>query len=376
MSSTQRGSRASTQTKGTMLPLPCARSLSAALIISMASARVHAATAQSPTPRATGPTPVQALLVLSKADRTLSIVDPATLTVVARVPVGPDPHEVIASADGRVAYISNYGFGAYNTLTPVDLVGQLALHVIDLGPLRGPHGLVIAGEKLWFTAEGAKAIGRYDPAAHAVDWVLGTGQDRTHMLVVSADGKRVVTSNVNSATVTIAEPRSGPPGPPAPPAAAPGGASWVDWTETVVPVGRGAEGIDVSPDGREAWVANAQDGTISIIDLTSKAVVQTLGADVRGANRLKFTPDGTLVFVSTLGGADLTVLRAATRGVVKRVPVGRGAAGIVMQPDGARAYVACTPDDSVAVIDVRSLTVVGRIAAGGRPDGLAWAVRP
>jgi YVTN family beta-propeller protein len=62
--------------------------------------------------------------------------------------------------------------------------------------------------------------------------------------------------------------------------------------------------------------------------------------------------------------------------VMKRVPIGHGAAGIVMQPDGARAYVACTPDDDVAVIDVKALSVIGRVAAGKRPDGLAWAVRP
>jgi len=351
-----------------VVPLSRAGWLGAALLVGIASPGAHPAIAQSSAPRMPVPTPARALLVLSKTDRTLSIVDPTTLVVVWRVPVGPDPHEVIASADGRVAYVSNYGFGAYNTITPVDLIAQQALPAIDLGPLHGPHGLAVADGKIWFTAEGAKAIGRYDPAPHAVDWVLGTGQDRTHMLVVSADGKRVVTSNVSSATVTIAEPRSGPP--------PPGAASGVDWTETVVPVGRGAEGIDVSPDGREAWVANAQDGTISVIDLARKVVVQTLAADVRGANRLKFTPDGALVFVSTLGGPDVSVLRAAARAVVRRVPVGRGAAGIVMQPDGARAYVACTPDDSVAVIDVRSLMVVGRIGAGGRPDGLAWAVRP
>lgn len=346
-----------------MSRLPTRGSLGAALLVAVAYPVPHPATAQTPAPRTNAPTPVQALLVLSKTDRTLSIVDPTTLAVVARVPAGPDPHEVIASADGRVAYVSNYGAGAYNTITPVDLVRQQALPIIDLGALRGSHGLAVAGGKVWFTAEAAKAVGRYDPAAGSVDWVLGTGQDRTHMLVVSADGKRVVTSNVSSATVTIAELSSG-------------GASRVDWAETVVAVGRGAEGIDVSPDGREAWVANAQDGTISVIDFTGKAVAQTLAADVRGANRLKFTPDGMLAFVSTLGGPDVTVIRTATRAVVKRVPVGRGAAGIVMQPDGARAYVACTPDDSVAVIDVRSLAVVGRIAAGGRPDGLAWAVRP
>src|SRR3984893_10208182 len=86
-------------------------------------------------------TPSVSLLALSKSDQTLSIVDPATLAVIARVPSGPDPHEVIASEDGKFAYISNYGGGAYNTITPVDLVAQKSLPVIDLGALRGPHGL-------------------------------------------------------------------------------------------------------------------------------------------------------------------------------------------------------------------------------------------
>ena len=94
-----------------------------------------------------------------------------------------------------------------------------------------------------------------------------------------------------------------------------------------------------------------------------------------GANRLKFTPDGKLVFVSTLSGPDVTVIDAATRKPVKRIPVGHGAAGIQMQPDGARAYVACTPDDYVVVIDVKTLAVTGRIEAGKQPDGLAWVVR-
>src|SRR6516164_7384473 len=84
-------------------------------------------------------TPSKALLVLAKTDRTLAIVDPESLHVVARMPSGPDPHEVIASADGKFAYISNYGGGAYNTLTVVDLVEQKTLPAIDLGALRGPH---------------------------------------------------------------------------------------------------------------------------------------------------------------------------------------------------------------------------------------------
>jgi YVTN family beta-propeller protein len=90
---------------------------------------------------------------------------------------------------------------------------------------------------------------------------------------------------------------------------------------------------------------------------------------------LKFTPDGKLVFVSTLGGPDLVVLDGTTRKEVKRVPIGHGAAGILMQPDGQRAFVACTPDDYIVAIDLKSLSVTGKINAGKNPDGLAWAVR-
>ena len=148
-----------------------------------------------------------------------------------------------------------------------------------------------------------------------------------------------------------------------------------DWNETVVPVGRGAEGFDVSADGKEIWAANAQDGTVSIVDVAAKKVTQTLAANVMGANRLKFTLDGKLALVSTLGGPDLTIIDAATREPAKRVKIGHGAAGILMQPDGSHAYVACSPDGYVAIVDLKSLEVTGHIDAGKEPDGLAWAIR-
>jgi YVTN family beta-propeller protein len=321
--------------------------------------------------------PKETLLALSKRDHTLSIVDPASLKVLSKVPVGEDPHEVIASADGRTAYVSNYGGGAYNTLAVIDLAEQKPLPAIDLGPLRGPHGLDFMGGKAWFTAEAAKAIGSYDPVSKKVDWILGTGQNRTHMLVVSGDLKRIITTNVSSGTVSIIEktagregPAAGPPRGPGAPMGPPGG----DWDETVVKVGNGSEGFDVSPDGKEIWVANAQDGTISIIDIAAKKVTDTLSANVGGANRLKFTPDGRKVFVSSLRLGAVAVLDAGTRKEIKRIEVGHGAAGIVMQPDGSRAFVACTPDNYVVVIDLKSLAVTGHIDVGQQPDGLAWAV--
>lgn len=307
------------------------------------------------------------LLVLAKSDLTMSVVDPATLKVLGKVPSGPDPHEIVAASDGRMAYIANYNGGG-NIITPVDLVAMKALTPIDLGPLRAPHGLDYVANKLWFTAEGAKVIGSYDPATQKVDWVLGTGQNRTHMLYVWPDGSRIVTSNVSSATLTIVEKTTG--------GGRGRGGPQTDWDETVVAVGRGAEGFDVSPDRKEIWAANAQDGTISIVDVASKKVTDTLAAKVNGANRLKFTPDGKHVFVSSLGGPEVAIFEVATKRDVKRLKTGgTGAAGIQMQPDGTRAYVSCTPNDYVAVVDLKTLEIVGKIEAGRQPDGLAWVTR-
>jgi len=191
------------------------------------------------------------------------------------------------------------------------------------------------------------------------------------MIYVSSDAKRIITTNVSSGTVSIIE-SSGTRLSNAAANAAPSGPPREDWNETVVKVGNGSEGFDVSPDRKEIWVANAQDGTISIIDAAQRSVTLTLNANVPSANRLKFTPDGKQVFVSALRSPDVVVLDTATRKEIKRIPVGHGAAGIQMQPDGSRAFVACTPDNYVVVIDLKSLQVTAHIDAGGGPDGMAW----
>lgn len=321
-------------------------------------------------------TPANALLILAKRDSVLLIVDPSSLRVIARVPLGNDPHEVIASADGKTAYVSNYGSGAYNTLAVVDLVTQKALPPIDLGPLRGPHGLTFVDGKVWFTAERAKAIGSYDPDAKSVDWILGTGQDRTHMIYVSPDMKLIVTTNVSSGTVSMIEHRraEGVPGVGATPAGRPIRVFDGDWNETVVRVGSGSDGFDVSPDGKEIWVGNAGDGTVSIIDLAAKQVSQTLAADVSGANRLKF-------HTRWEAGPHLELAwfrpdrhrrrdsqdHQAHRGGTRR---------------GGHCYATRRCSRLCSVFSgwlhrghQSALEVAGHIEAGRDPDGLAWATR-
>jgi YVTN family beta-propeller protein len=335
-------------------------------------------------------TPSPVLLVLEKADNSLAIVDPASLQVVARVPAGQDPHEIVASPDGKLAYISNYGGSdsALNTITVVDLAARKALPPINLGALRSAHGLTFAGGKLYFTVETNKAIGRYDPATQSVDLVLGTGQDRTHMIVVSESLDRIVTSNVSSGTISIIEQGALPNGgfnpPPAgnapPPPPPPAGGPRKTWRVTNVPAGHGAEGFDVSPDGKEIWAANAQDATVTIIDVASKKVSQTLPISLKGANRLKITPDGKRVLIAGMGGsgsagANLVVLDAAARKEVKQLNLGGPSSGILIVPDGSRAYVAVSANNKVAVVDLNTLEVIGQIPVGKQPDGLAWAQR-
>jgi len=311
------------------------------------------------------------LLALSKVNHTLAIVDPVTLNVIARIPVGEDPHEVIASTDGKTAYVTIYGGGSLHELNVIDLVAQKPLTNVDTRPLFGPHGLTFVVGKAWFTAEGSKAIGRYDPATGKLDWSMGTGQDRTHMIYVTTDGKKIYTTNVSSGTVSILVDTLIQPGKMAPPNAKP----HEDWIQTVVPTARGSEGFDVSPDGSELWTASSEDGTISIIDVTAKKLATKIDAKVTGANRLKFTPDGKLVFISSLQSGELTIYDAKSQREIKRLKIGHGAAGILMDPDGSRAFVACSADNYVAVIDLKTLEITSHLDVGGVPDGLAWAVR-
>ena len=237
---------------------------------------------------------------------------------------------------------------------------------------------------MWFTAQDSKSIGRYDPATARLDWCMGTGQDWTHMLYVTADEKKVYATSAHSGTVSIIEnvlQTQGPQGPPPgmqgkSPMGRPDRKPQWQWIETTVPVSKGSEGFDVSPDGREIWTAASDDGKIAVIDTATRAVTAAIDAKIMGANRLKFTPDGKYVFISSLRNGDLFIYNAATRKEVKRINIGHGAAGILMDPDGSRAFVACTGDNYIVVVDLKTLELTKQRIDIGGPDGMEWAVRP
>ena len=331
---------------------------------------------------ATAQTPSPVIVVVVKGDNpSLVIIDPASMKIVGRVPVGQDPHEVVTTDDGKTAFVSNFGGdgGTLNIITAIDLVAQKALNPIDLGALRSTHGLAFAGGKLYFTAETNKAIGRYDPATGRIDWVMGTGQNRTHMVLVSPNSERIVTSNLASDTVSILDQVTLPPARGAAASAPPR----KSWDVTNIPAGRGAEGFDISPDGKEIWTGNAEDGTVTIIDAVSKTVKETLPISVKNANRLKFTPDGKRVLISGLGAGrnskdtspNLILLDAATHKEIKQFNLGGGAAGILITPDGSRAFVAMIFANKLVSLDMNTLEVTGEVGDLPLPDGMAWVVQ-
>jgi DNA-binding beta-propeller fold protein YncE len=312
------------------LVLPCVALVCAA----------HVAAAQTPSaPR---------LLVLLRNASALAFVDPASGAVLGRVAVVADPHEVAVTPDGRTAFVASPREG----ISVIDIAAMKELRRVDTGAFSAPHDVLFAGGKLYFTAEGFKTIGRYDPAANKVEWMLGIGQDGTHMMVLARDQQTMWVPNRGSNSVSVIEGVAG--GPP-------------KFRTTAIPVpGKTPEGIDLSPDGRELWTATRGDGGVSIVNTATRKVIQSFNLKLTDANRLKFTPDGKVLILDG-GAGTLVVVDAASRKEVKRLKVAPGDSGdggIFVMPDGSRAYLGLRDDHSVVVIDLKTLEIENRFAMG------------
>ena len=300
------------------------------------------------------------LLVLNKRDATLAFVDPASMKVVAKIPTGEGPHEVAASDDGKIAIVCNYGTGPNpgTTLMVVDVAARKETKRLVLPGLLRPHGIQAVGARFYFTAEGSRAVARYDAAADRIDWIGGTGQETSHMIVVMPGEKKIFTANIGSSTVSVLDLTNAP----------------RQIALKQIPVAKGPEGIDLAPDGSALWVAGrTAEGGMTIIDPKSDAVVRTLATQTKFANRVKFTRDGKLVVVSDPTAGDLTLFDAATGDVVRKIATAAGPSGILFTRDGKRLYVACAAAAKVQAIDTATWTITSEAETGNEPDGMAYA---
>ena len=143
-----------------------------------------------------------------------------------------------------------------------------------------------------------------------------------------------------------------------------------------IPVGDRPRGIAISPDGKEAYVANAGDNTVSVINTATKKVVATIpvGDEPQG---VAFAPDGATAYVTNIEDNTVSVIDTATRTQTTTIEVGRSpqSIAVAVTPNGPRAYVPNFDDDTVTVIDLTTHTTLpDPLAVGEGPLGVAVSV--
>jgi YVTN family beta-propeller protein len=321
------------------------------------------------------PAGAETLVVLNKSEASASLIDLASGAVRATLPTDHAPHEAAVSPDGRIALVGNYGSGNKpgSTLTVIDIPAAKVVKTIDLGTYTRPHGLLFLpdGRRALVTAEGNKALLQVDVHEGRVTGAYTTNQDVSHMVEVALAGRRAFVANIGSGSVSVIDLEEG---------------ALVRNLET----GAGAEGITASVDGKEIWVTNRSADTVSVIDADSLEIL----AQIPCASfpiRAKATPDGKHVLVSCARTADIAVLDVADRREVRRIPQDLRAVdteerlfgdsfgessvpiGIVIHPNGKKAWVAHTNADVVAEIDLESWEIVRLLRAGREPDGMAYS---
>lgn len=317
------------------------------------------------------------LIVLNKSDASASLINPATGETVRTLEVGEGPHEVAVSPDGRTAVVAVYGVREPgHTLVVIDIPAGTIAKTIDLTDYHRPHGIMYMpdGERVVVTAEAERSLIIVNVATGEVESAINTDQDISHMVALTPDATTAYVANIRSNSVSVIDLEARE-------------------LKTVIPTDLGAEGVAVAPDGRSVWVSNRAADNLSIIDPTTNTVVTTITCATFPI-RVMFTPDGRHLLVSNARSGDVTVFHAGERREVARIAIKDEAVdedeqsrrlfgrtfgnspvpiGIVVQPDGRRAYVANSNSDTVVVIDTSTWTVVDRFTTGREPDGLGWS---
>ncbi len=315
------------------------------------------------------------LLIGNKTDHTVDLVDTQTLQSQATLATGLAPHEIAVSPDGSEAIVSDYGprGNPGSTLTLLSIPEAKVLRTIDISPHERPHGVVWFDEdRVTVTTEGSRHLLVVVPSTGKIDRAIATDQEISHMVSVTPDGERAFVANIGSGSVTA-----------------------IDLSEgrkiRDIATGEGAEGIAITPDGKEVWVANRGADTLVVIDASTLEILGRLpspGFPIR----IAMTPDGSRALVSCADSAEIalfdvgarkellrrkldfsTVPDAASRLFGDRFGDSPVPVGLVISPDGQRAWVAVTQADVVVVLDPESLEIGDLIRAGKEPDGMAFS---
>jgi YVTN family beta-propeller protein len=306
------------------------------------------------------------LLVANRSGGSVSLVDLSTETEIARLPIGPViPHEIAASPDGRWAVTGEYGGGNNpgRHLVVIDVEAAEITARIDLGPDSRPHSIAFLADsrRVLATMEQSDSLTLVDIVDREVLRVWPTGGRDSHMVRLAPDQTRAyVASRGGEGTLSVI---------------------WLndDRPPAVIPTGAGAEGIAVSPDGTEIWVANTGDQSITIVDAETLEVSATIEGPA--VNRIEFLPNGQAVIPGSASADDstrqLTVYDGLSRQVARRVELRDASAagtGVRLLAADAMLFLADSASNEISMLDPAAGSGPVRIVIDtDNPDGMAWS---
>jgi DNA-binding beta-propeller fold protein YncE len=303
------------------------------------------------------------LLVAQKGDQSLAIVDPASGAVISSVPEGGvTGHEVIASPDGRFAYVPIYGNSGVgmpgtdgSNLVVIDIAAHKVVGKLDFGHGVRPH-MPLFGPKdglLYVTSELDQAITLIDPASLKIVGHIPTGQPQSHMCALSHDGQRGYTANVGPGTVSVLDIPARK-------------------VLTIVPISADTQRISISADDRWVFTADQTKPQLAVIDTNTNKVTNWIPLSGEGYGSA-VSPDGRwlLIAIPSKNNVDVVDLRAMK--LAQSIPVCANPQETLVRPDGKVAYVSCAVSNQVAEIDLGTWKVARLFATGKGTDGLAWA---
>lgn len=314
-------------------------------------------------PMTAQPAPSGLLLVANKGDQALGIVDPVQGVMVANVAVGGvTGHEVIASPDGRRAFVPVFGNSGVGrpgtdgrTIAVVDLAGRKLESEIDLGRGLRPHCPMIGPRDrlLYVTTETGHSVTVIDPESLKILYAIPTGAEESHMLAIAPDNRRAYTANVG-----------------------PGSVSVLDLERrrliTVIPVAGTVQRIVISPDGKRVFTADQGAPRLAVIDTADNTVKEWIPLPATGYGTAP-TPDGRYLVVAMPRVNQVAVVDLARNTVAHVIDVEPQPQMVLIRPDGKVAYVSCDRSGKVAAIRTADWTLERMIPAGKGADGLAWA---
>jgi YVTN family beta-propeller protein len=321
-----------------------------------------AAGGSSPMTNASAPPSSGLLLVANKGDHTLGIIDPVAGRQVAVVEEsGITGHEVIASPDGRTAFVPIYGNSGVGrpgtdgqTMDVIDIASRRRVATIDFGRAERPHCPQFGPDgRLYVTTEVTNTITVVDPKTNQIVDRIPTGQPESHMLVLTRDGKRAYTSNVHVGTVSAIDLAARK-------------------VTAVIPVSSYAQRIALSVDDGLVFTADQTEPRLAVIDTKTNQRKQWVALPGVAYGTAP-TPDGRWLVIAIPGVNKVGLLDLKTMQLARTLDVPKAPQEVVVRPDGRVAYVSCDASHKVAVIDLKEQKVERMIEAGPQADGLAWA---